>query len=201
MISVGAGQFKSNASGQARIGTASNYILFDDGSSQPAAININGDVYCRYDARFSEGVVFEEMPTFPDYIPVSEGGTGKGSFSNNALLAGNGTGALKAINTFAGVLQCDSTGGLPYFAPLDTGGGGVIGGQTSVTLSTSAVEKSVSLSGANSYYIVANPNINTGNPINWTVCSRTSTGFKIKCAPNSALNGTSVGFDWIAIPM
>ena len=133
-------------------------------------IGINGD------ARFSQDVLIHGTTTLGATVFQQEP-----DFNAPLSMANGGTGA----NTAAGARKAL----------------GVRGGQTSVTLSGSAaVEKTVSLTGADSCIIVANPNMNTGNPINWTVCGRTATGFTIKCAPNTGLDGRSVGFDWMAIP-
>lgn len=122
VISVGSGVMKSNAVGQVRFGTENYYILFNDGTGNfTYNINVNGSTLFRDEVYFGDTVTFNETPKFPTLIPVTEGGTGKDSFTSNAVLIGNGTGALKAVSTLQGVLRCDSDGGLPYFGAPTVG--------------------------------------------------------------------------------
>lgn len=219
-IGVGDLSITSQGTERATVGLAgSRIVLRDDSGNYGMTLYADDGKKIRMysDTYFNGAVEFSEIPTFPTYIPVSEGGTGKGSFTSNAVLLGNGSSAVKAASTYSGAFYSTSQGGLPSFGtlPIAQGGTGatsasaarsnlgIKGGQASVTVSSSAAkEVTVSLANASAYYIVACPNLNTSYEINWTVCSKTSTGFKIKCpAVASGFNGTLVGFDWIAIPM
>ena len=55
-------------------------------------------------------------------IAVGDGGTGRGTFTNNGILFGNATGALRvtAAGTYGQVLQAGSDG-TPVYASIDGG--------------------------------------------------------------------------------
>ena len=64
-------------------------------------------------------------------IPVSKGGTGQTTLTSNAILAGNGTGAIKQIATSKGAAYASSANGALTFGTLGVGYGGT--GQTTFT--------------------------------------------------------------------
>ena len=64
-------------------------------------------------------------------LPVSKGGTGQTTLTSNAILAGNGTGAIKQIATSKGAAYASSTNGALTFGTLGVGYGGT--GQTTFT--------------------------------------------------------------------
>lgn len=59
-------------------------------------------------------------------LPVRNGGSGRATLTSNAVLAGNGTSAVKMISTASGALYATSAGGAPQFGvlPLAQGGTG-----------------------------------------------------------------------------
>lgn len=65
--------------------------------------------------------------TPPSYWGVSNGGTGRTTLSANAVLAGNGTSAVKLITTANGALYATSANGAPTFGPLPVAQGGTGG--------------------------------------------------------------------------
>lgn len=61
-----------------------------------------------------------------DTIPVARGGTGTSSHTNNSVLLGNGTGAIKGLATSSGAMYATTTSGSPVFGvlPVSLGGTG-----------------------------------------------------------------------------
>lgn len=57
-------------------------------------------------------------------LEVARGGTGLASMTNNAVLCGNGTGALKQVPTSTGALYATEVNGAPTFGPLPVAQGG-----------------------------------------------------------------------------
>lgn len=207
-VSVGVVKMKSTSPSLGSVGTDTLKFFFNESANR---IGVTGDVLFSDEVTF-EDAVFKSDPQFPNPLSVSSGGTGKNSITQNAVLLGNNTDPLRTIVSQAGAFYSTGLHNIPKFGilPVELGGTGassleglisLLGfecGQAEITLGTSTTETVVSLANADEYAITANPNMNTGNPINWTVCAKTSTGFTIKCAPNSALSGRTVGFDWIA---
>ena len=62
-------------------------------------------------------------------VPVANGGTGKQTQNANSVLVGNGTGALKNVDSANGALYATGSGQLPQFGILPVAQGGT--GQTS----------------------------------------------------------------------
>lgn len=57
-------------------------------------------------------------------VPVANGGTGKTSLTSNAILLGNGTSAIKTLNSVAGALFSQGNGNLPAYGTLPIAYGG-----------------------------------------------------------------------------
>ena len=57
-------------------------------------------------------------------VPVSHGGTGKNTHTSNAVLAGNGTSAVKNVATASGALYATAANGEPQFGTLPVAQGG-----------------------------------------------------------------------------
>lgn len=57
-------------------------------------------------------------------LPVKNGGTGRATLTANAILAGNGTSAVKMISTSSGALYATSAGAAPQFGQLPVAQGG-----------------------------------------------------------------------------
>lgn len=70
-------------------------------------------------------------------ISVSSGGTGASTFTNNAVLTGNGTGALKAVATAKGAAYATSANGALIFGTLPVAEGGT--GQTTLAAARNAM--------------------------------------------------------------
>lgn len=70
-------------------------------------------------------------------LNVEKGGTGRSSLTANAVLAGNGTSAVKQIGTVSGALYATGSGGAPTFGTLPVAQGG--------TGSTSAANARIAL--------------------------------------------------------
>ena len=57
-------------------------------------------------------------------LPVGHGGTGRATLTSNAVLAGNGTSAVKQVATASGALYATSANGAPVFGKLPIAQGG-----------------------------------------------------------------------------
>jgi len=86
-------------------------------------------------------------------LSVGHGGTGLASMTTNAVLAGNGTGAIKQIASASGALYATAANGTPVFGTLPVAQGG--SGTTTFTANsvltgngTSAFKAVASASGA-----------------------------------------------------
>lgn len=205
-IEVGDLSITSQGAERATVGLAgSRIVLRDDSGNYGMTLYADDGKKIRMysDTYFNGAVEFSEMPTFPTYIPVSEGGTGKGSFTSNAVLLGNGTGALKAVSTYAGVLQCDSSGGLPYFAPLDVGGdSNALGDSATVYPSTSGYAESSAIylpGDPDNYAITVMPWGNTGTYYQCTARRTSSSTFVVRVFNGTALPLSGWTFNWNAI--
>lgn len=90
----------------------------DDGTT--TVIDINAGSYDR--AALNVGDLEANTITLDTALTVANGGTGAGSFTDNGIIYGNGTGALSvtAAGTEGEVLQAGS-GGVPEFGSLDGG--------------------------------------------------------------------------------
>lgn len=64
-------------------------------------------------------------------LPVSHGGTGATTITNNSVVTGNGTGAIKTVSTANGAFYATSANAAPAFGTLPVGQGGT--GRTSLT--------------------------------------------------------------------
>ena len=76
------------------------------------------------------------------FVPVSQGGTGKGTHTSNAVLTGNGTNAVNNVPTASGAFYATSANGAAQFGtlPVAQGGTGVTANPSMLTnlASTSA---------------------------------------------------------------
>ena len=68
-------------------------------------------------------------------VAVSQGGTGKATHTSNAIITGNGTGAVKNISTKSGALYATATNGAATFDTLPVAQGGT-GGTDAATART-----------------------------------------------------------------
>ena len=72
------------------------------------------------------------------FVPVSQGGTGKGTHTSNAVLTGNGTNAVNNVSTASGAFYATSANGAAQFGTLPIAQGG-----TNATTAADAVENIV----------------------------------------------------------
>lgn len=98
------GTFRPSTTNNASLGTSSYKF------SNLYVTNINGNPALTAD---SNGV-----------LPVAQGGTSRNTLTSNAIIAGNGTGAVKMIGTTNGALYATSTGGAAQFGTLPVAQGG-----------------------------------------------------------------------------
>lgn len=72
----------------------------------------------------TKGMNAMSVPSAGSGISVSQGGTGSTTLTSNAILAGNGTSAVKKISTASGALYATSSGGAASFGTLPVAQGG-----------------------------------------------------------------------------
>lgn len=72
----------------------------------------------------TKGMNAMSAPSAGSGISVSQGGTGSTTLTSNAILAGNGTSAVKKISTVSGALYATSSGGAASFGTLPVAQGG-----------------------------------------------------------------------------
>lgn len=112
-------------------GTARN-VLYRNSTSGINTLTINENDVVAFVYSSGSYYLLGAISSPISLIDVAHGGTGRATLTSNAMLAGNGTGAVKMITTASGALYATSANGAAQFGVLPLAQGGT-GGTNALT--------------------------------------------------------------------
>lgn len=135
-------------------GTARN-VLYRNSTSGINTLEINANDVVAFVYLSGSYYLLGAISSPISLIDVAHGGTGRNTLTSNAVLAGNGAGAVKMITTASGALYATSANGAAQFGPLPIAQGG--------TGSTSAANARMELGVPTVYKGTGDPSSSTGS--------------------------------------